>query len=196
MSQVTQPRVPPGGRREIGVLNAAIARVLGAATGGPPPAVFTTLGRHRRLFRPWLRFAARLMPFGVLPRRDAELVILRVARLCDSPYETAQHVRLARDAGLSDGEIARVTEGAAATGWSPRQAALLRATDELHGRHDLSDERWDELCAHLSETERIELPMLVGHYTMLAMTLNTLRVKPDEPGKGMARFARRLRRAA
>lgn len=196
MSDVSQARIPPGGRREIGLVNAVIARVLGAATGGPPPAVCTTLGRHRRLFRPWLRFAARLMPFGVLPRREAELVILRVAHLCDSAYEAAQHERLARDAGLSPDEIARIAGGSSAAGWSPRQAALLAATDELHARRDLSDERWDELCRHLSDTERIELPMLVGHYEMLAMTLNSLRVQPDEPGKGSARLAGRFRRAA
>jgi alkylhydroperoxidase family enzyme len=188
-------RIRPGGRREIGVVNAGIARALGAATGGPPPRIFTTLARHRRLFRPWLRFAARLMPFGVLPRGDGELVILRVAHLCDSAYERAQHVRLAREAGLSYDEIERVAEGPAAPGWSARQAALLRATDELHERRDLSDVRWSELSAHLSEVERIELPMLVGHYEMLAMTLNSLRVEPDQPGDGrIARLVRRHRR--
>ena len=179
MNETTQPRIPPGGRREIGIINAAIGRVLGAATGGSTPGIVATLGRHRRLFRPWLRFAARLMPFGVLPRRDSELVILRVAHLCDSGYEKAQHERLARTAGLSKAEIARVPEGHGAAGWSPRQAALLRAVDELHANRNLSDDRWDELCSHLSETERIELPMLVGHYEMLAMTLNSLRVAPD-----------------
>ena len=179
MNETTQPRVPPGGRREIGIVNAAIGRALGAATGGSTPGIVSTLGRHRRLFRPWLRFAARLMPFGVLPRRDSELVILRVAHLCKSDYESAQHVRLARTAGLSRAEIERVPEGPDAAGWSPRQAALLRAVDELHATRDLSDDRWDELRDHLSETELIELPMLVGHYEMLAMTLNSLRVQPD-----------------
>jgi AhpD family alkylhydroperoxidase len=119
------------------------------------------------------------MPFGVLPRRDSELVILRVAHLCDCRYEAAQHERLARAAGLSSADIERVADGAAAPGWTPRQAALLRAVDDLHAARDLSDERWQELCAHLSETERIELTMLVGHYEMLAMTLNSLRVVPD-----------------
>jgi AhpD family alkylhydroperoxidase len=190
------PRVLPGGRREIGVVNAGIARVLGVASGGPPPAVFTTLARHRRLFRPWLRFAARLMPLGVLPRRDSELVILRVAHLCQCEYEAAQHERLARGAGLSAAEIARIAQGPAAPGWAPRQATLLRAADELHADRDLSGECWDQLCAHLSETERIELCMLVGHYEMLAMTLNGLRVVPDEPGGGrLARVAGRLGRA-
>ena len=180
MRDVQEPRVAPGGRKQIGVVNALIARALGAATGGPPPAVLTTLGRHRRLFRPWLRFAARLMPFGVLPRRDSELLILRVAHLCDCTYEKFQHERLARRAGLSRDEITRTAEGSSAPGWSPRQAALLRAADELHAERDLSDERWEELRSHLSETELIELPMLVGHYEMLAMTLNSLRVVPEE----------------
>jgi alkylhydroperoxidase family enzyme len=58
---------------------------------------------------------------------------------------------------------------------------LLRVTDELHGRQDLSDETWAELRGQLDERECIELVMLVGHYTMLATTLTTLRVRPDRP---------------
>jgi alkylhydroperoxidase family enzyme len=56
----------------------------------------------------------------------------------------------------------------------------LRAVDELHETRTLSDETWAGLrAAGLSDTELIELPMLVGHYEMLAMTLNALRVTPD-----------------
>src|SRR3954454_19201438 len=117
-------RIPPGTRKQTGPLNALIARIigLGAGTAGAP-ALFTTLARHRRLFRPWLRFASRLMPGGKLPRRDAELVILRVAHLCGSDYEWAHHERIGRRFGLSAAEIARAREGAVADGWSPRQRA-------------------------------------------------------------------------
>ncbi|MDI3405229.1 carboxymuconolactone decarboxylase family protein [Streptomyces cavernicola] len=38
-----------------------------------------------------MRFAARLMPRGTLPRRDTELIILRVSRLCDCAYEFTHH---------------------------------------------------------------------------------------------------------
>ena len=176
------PRVAPGSRREIGALNSLIAHVVGAVTGGEPPKVFTTLARHRRLFRPWLRFAAALMPRGDLPRRDSELVILRVACNCDCEYERRQHERLARREGLTAADVERVAAGPSADGWTPRQSALLRAVDALHERRTLSDELWAELGSHLNETQLIELPMLVGHYEMLAMTLNSLRVAPDEPG--------------
>src|SRR4051812_46638248 len=173
------PRIPPGTRSQTGLVNAFIARVigLGAGTVGPP-AIFATLGRHRRLFRPWLRFASRLMPGGKLPRRDSELVILRVATLCGSDYEWTQHERIALRFGLTREDVERVRAGA--DGWDARQTAILEAVDELHATRDMTDGTWQALRdAGLTETQLIELPMLVGHYEMLAMTLNALRVQPD-----------------
>jgi alkylhydroperoxidase family enzyme len=167
--------------------------------GGGPPTVMRTLARHRGLFRPWLRFAARLMPGGVLPRKDTELLILRVAHNCGSEYEWRHHEHLGRQAGLSTEEIERVREGAGAEGWSGRRRALLEAADELHADRDLSDATWAQLREHgLGDVELIELCMLVGHYEMLAMTLNALRVQPDGRAVGandqVMRLAAKLRR--
>jgi alkylhydroperoxidase family enzyme len=144
-----------------------------------PPHVFTTLARHRRLFRRWLWFAGALMPRGTLPRRDTELVILRVAHNTGSEYEREQHEKIGRDVGMSAEEVARVREGAGALGWSGRQAVLIEATDALHAHQWIGDELWARLRAKFDERELIELCMLVGHYEMLAMTLNSLEVEPD-----------------
>lgn len=177
------PRIPPGSRRQIGLLNAGIARLLGLATGGRPPRIFTTLARHRRLFRRWLWFAGSLMPGGRLPREDTELVILRVAHNTGCGYEWGHHARIGRRAGLSPEEIERVRDGAAAPGWSARRSMLLSAADELHDAGEIGDPLWQRLSAELDEVELIELCMLVGHYEMLAMTLNTLRVVPEHPAE-------------
>jgi alkylhydroperoxidase family enzyme len=176
------PRIAPGTRASNGRVNWATARVIGLGGGtAGPPNLFTTLGRHRRLFRPWLRFAGRLMPGGTLPRADAELVILRVAHLCDAPYERAHHERIGARAGLSRDQIsALATDEPPSSAFSSRQRAILNAVDELVATHTLTDPTWSSLVdAGLTERELIELPMLTGHYTMLAMTLNTLRVQPD-----------------
>lgn len=173
------PRIAPGDRRQIGLLNYGLAKLMGLATGGPPPNVFTTLARNRGLFRRWLWFAGGLMPGGRLPRRDTELVILRVAHNSGCDYEWGHHEHLGRRAGLSAEEVARVREGAGAPGWAPRQQMLLRAADELHGAGRIGDALWAELSAELDDRRLIELCLLVGHYEMLAMTLNTLRVQPD-----------------
>jgi AhpD family alkylhydroperoxidase len=183
---MTTPRIAPGGRRELGVATWAVAHVAGLATGTAPPNLFTTLGRHRRLFRGWLRFAARLMPRGTLPRRETELVILRVAHMRDCAYEFEHHVRLGRRAGVDATAVARVVEGPQADGWSPRERALLAAADELVATRDLGDETWALLREHLDDRAAIELCLLVGHYEMLATTIAALRIQPDAP-----RFARR-----
>jgi AhpD family alkylhydroperoxidase len=174
-------RIRPGTRREIGWVNTAIVRVLGLATRGRPPHVFTTLARHHGLFRRWLWFAGALMPGGKLPRAETELLILRVAHNTGSEYEWGHHERLGKRAGLSAEEIERVRSGPDAPGWSERQALLLRAADELHADRRIGDELWAQLAAQLDEVRLIELCMLVGHYEMLAMTLNSLGVEPEHP---------------
>ncbi len=68
------------------------ATVLIDGTGTGPLNIFATRGQHPRLSRAWLRYSAALMPFGTLPRRDTELVILRVAWRCGCAHEWQQHV--------------------------------------------------------------------------------------------------------
>ncbi|MDI6105199.1 carboxymuconolactone decarboxylase family protein [Actinoplanes sp. NEAU-A12] len=175
------PRVPPGTRAELGAINAALCRAVARRFGGPVPNILTTLGRHRRLFRSWLRFAARLMPYGTLDRADAELVILRVAVGCGSDYEWHQHVRLARRAGLTAEQIARVGAGPDAPGWSEHQRALLYAADQLIAHRTLDDAVFQRLRETYDERRLIELCLLAGQYAMLAGTLNALGVRPELP---------------
>lgn len=51
--------------------------------------------------------------------------VLRVAHLRDWAYEAQQHARLARRAGLTGADLARIGEGPDAPGWQPRQRAIL-----------------------------------------------------------------------
>lgn len=173
-------RVPPGTRRDLGPVNALLCRVAAGRFGVPVPGVLTTLGRHRRLLRPWLRFAARLMPYGTLPRADAELVILRVAVVCGSDYEWHHHTRLARRAGLTTGQIGRVGAGPQAPEWTGRQRTLLRAADQLVADHGVDDAVWARLRDWYDDRQLIELCLLAGHYAMLAGTLNALGVRPED----------------
>ena len=137
------------------------------------PDVFLLLLRHPHLFWAWLRFASKLMPFGTLDRRDAELVILRVAWNCRCRYEWGQHVSIGLRAGLKAGEIGAVPQGPDSPMWSPRQRAVLLATDELHAQRQVSASTWDFLVEHVGSGRSLELTMLVGHYEMLAGVLNS-----------------------
>lgn len=191
MTPIEQQIAPPGGWIDTGpsrVPPLTLSQVsfplrvllrLGAKWGSKRtgstvvPDVFLLLLRHPHLFWAWLRFASKLMPFGTLDRRDAELVILRVAWNCRCRYEWGQHVAIGLRAGVPADAIGRVPQGPDASGWSAQQQALLRATDELHRQRQISDATWAQLSEHFATRQRLEITMLVGHYEMLAGVLNS-----------------------
>ena len=116
-----------------------------------------------------------------LPARDRELAILRVVwrRRCE--YAFGQHTRMGGAAGLTADEIERVTRGPGADGWTPFEAALLRAVDELHDDGDLTAATWTALAETYDDAQVIDLISVVGRYWTVAVTLNALGV-PPEPG--------------
>lgn len=150
------------------------------APGAPAKNIFTTLVRHPGLFRRWLPFAGKLLT-GKLAARDRELLILRTGWRCRSEYEWGQHVLIGRQAGLTDEELGQIQEGPDASGWKELDAGLIRAADELHDDSCISDATWNFLAHHYDERQLIELPMLVGHYHLVAYALNSLGVQ-REPG--------------
>ncbi|NUP15805.1 MAG: carboxymuconolactone decarboxylase family protein [Streptomyces sp.] len=135
--------------------------------------IFTTLVRHPDLFRHFLPFGSYLLRDGRLPARSRELLILRTACNTRAVYEWGRHVPLARAAGVTDEEIGRVGAGPDAQGWTPADAHLLRAADELHRDARLSAATWSALGADHDEAQLIEITMLVGQYHMVAFFLNS-----------------------
>jgi len=176
---LSTPRIPPLAPEEIDDQARELLGEVGGDTRGAVN-IFRTLVRHPGLFRRWLPFGGKLL-VGKLPARDRELLILRTGWNCQADYEWAQHVVIARRAGIGDDEIARVKEGPDASGWAPWDATLLRAADELHNESVLSDATWAALAEVYDERQMIEVPMLVGHYHMVAYALNSLgvQVEPD-----------------
>ncbi len=171
------PRIVPARPGELRPLARIVAEVAGRITGTGPTNIFTTLGQDPRLFRVWLRYSAQLMPFGRLPRRDTELVILRVAWQCRCAYEWHQHVPIALRVGLTPDEVAGVAASSPAQGFTARQQALLTAGDELLAARALSDSTWSALQAALGTREVIELCLLIGNYLGLAATIGGLGIQ-------------------
>ncbi|HEY1351160.1 MAG TPA: carboxymuconolactone decarboxylase family protein [Ktedonobacteraceae bacterium] len=150
--------------------------------GNEPLAIFGTLARHPKLLASWLPFAGRLLVGGSLDRHFTEIIILRTAYNMGNVYEWGQHVEMSTALGIEQATIERVAAGPEADGWSPLEALLLRATDELHVKRYMTNTTWEALAGYLDEARLIEVCFLVGHYEMLAMFLRTAGVQL-EPGK-------------
>jgi alkylhydroperoxidase family enzyme len=182
MTSRPSPRIAPLPVEERDESVQALLARVGVATGDAN--IFTTLVRAPDLFRRWLPFGGALLN-GTLSARERELLILRTAVNCRAEYEWAQHVRLGRAAGVRPDEIDRVADRPL-SGWAPLDRALLSAADELHAHYCIADATWDVLAAHYGTEQLIEIPMLVGHYHLVAMTLLTLGVELDEGLEGFA----------
>jgi alkylhydroperoxidase family enzyme len=179
-----EPRIPPLSPEEWGG-DPDLKRILEAVPGGISRRlgdnnIFPTFARHPDFFRAWLPFGGYLLTAGKLPGRDRELLILRTAVRCRSSYEWGQHVRISLDGGIEREAIDRVLEGPDADGWTPHEAALLRAADELHDNSKISDTTWKTLAETYDTEQLIEATMVVGHYHMVAFGLNSFGVELDE----------------
>jgi alkylhydroperoxidase family enzyme len=159
-----------------------VARLEGdeAAPPARPLHILTTLAHHPVLLESFIGFASTLTLRGRLTRRDAELASLRASWNCGSDFEWGHHRLYALGAGLSEAEIRRVAAGAEAAGWSEKEAALLRAADELHREQTILEPTWEVLAQHLAPDQLIELLFTVGQYTTLSRITNALRI-PLEP---------------
>ncbi len=157
------------------------ALVQSSWTGDGPKAgqnLYKTMVRHRELFRKWNQFGS--MTYNCrLPARDRELLVLRTAWLTQCRFEWAHHQALAERIGLKPEEIRQILEGPDAAGWNEHDATLLRAVDELHHDSRISDGTWDRLRERYDDLELIEIPVIVGQYSLVAFFANSIGVQPD-----------------
>src|SRR5256886_9295838 len=138
------PRIPPLGNDEMTEETSALLDEV-RLPNAEAVNIFATLVRHPGLFRRWMPFAGKLLA-GKLPARDRELLILRTAWRCRSPYEWGHHVRLAKAAEISDEEIQRVVAGPDAPEGASFDRTLLIAADELHADACISHRTWAALA--------------------------------------------------
>lgn len=143
--------------------------------------LYATMANHPKLYGPRLRFGGYWQRESLLPPATRELLILRTGWNIRAEYMWARHVEAAKAAGFSDAQIARVTEGPAAAGWSEEHAALLRAADELRREAFIADATWKTLQKFYDTKQLVEIVYIVGGFTMTGLAINSFGVQV-EPG--------------
>lgn len=176
MDRPTAPRIDP-----ITEPDDELAEILAGTLvrDGKPLNIFGVLGHHPDLLKRFNRFAGWMLNRGVVPLRDKELVILRVAWRTQSIYEFGQHTRIGSERGVTDAEIRALTLAPDAHPWPAADRALIDMVDDLAAADCVSDATWAALRADRDEAAIIELIMLAGNYRMLAGLLNSAGVELD-----------------
>lgn len=155
----------------------------------PAPALYRTVARNESLFIDMIDM--RLIgPTGLLDRKTIapatrEMLILRTCVAAGNEYEFQLHVgTISERMGLNKAQIAdlrntKVSEDL----WPDRDRALIALIDGLVDRIEVSQSVFDQARRHFSEAELVELTLLVGLYTSVAMVVALARPELDPYGQ-------------
>jgi alkylhydroperoxidase family enzyme len=188
------PRLPPLDRESVAAqVQADTARLRGSVVGDQPPLpldaipeIMFTMCRYPAVWQKLMDLTIEIQGANAaLPLRDRKLAILRTGWLCQAPFEFGEHVKQAKRAGLTSGEIERITVGSSAPEWNAHERALLKAVEELHADAMIKDETWAQLSLQLNEHQLVELTILIGQFVATAYFQNALRLRLEAGNEGL-----------
>ncbi len=145
------------------------------------PNVLSTLMHHPALTGPFLVYNRVLLEKPSLGHRLRELMVLRVAWRTRSTYEWVQHShpRMADRSSVTRADIEAIAGGTRQESWTPLEADLIAATDQLIDHHRIDHDTWARLAKHLDDRQLLEVVFTVGTYTCLAMAFNSFGLQLD-----------------
>jgi 4-carboxymuconolactone decarboxylase len=143
---------------------------------GTPPNLYRALANHPAIVAAWTEFANTLRHGSRTPRALRELAILRGAQVSASEYEWAQHLRMARKAGVREAQIAALAGWRTSPEFDAREKAALQLAESVtSGR--VSDEVYREAMRHFDHHDYVELAVTAGFYAMVARVLDAMAVE-------------------
>ena len=143
---------------------------------GQPPNLYKALGNHPKLVAAWTEFSKTLRHDTRTPRSLRELVILRGAQLMRSEYEWAQHLPMARKAGVSEAQIKDLASWKTSAHFTPKEKAALAVSEAVtQGR--VSDEVYAEAMRHFDHHDYVELALVAAFYAMVGRMLDAMGVQ-------------------
>jgi alkylhydroperoxidase family enzyme len=143
---------------------------------GTPPNLYRGLGNHPKLVAAWTEFSKTLRYDTRTPRPLRELVILRGAQVMKSEYEWAQHLKMARKAGVREEQIAALADWRKSGEFDAKEkAALALAEAVTQGR--VTDEVYAEATKHFDHADYVELSMVAAFYAMVARMLDAMGIQ-------------------
>jgi 4-carboxymuconolactone decarboxylase len=160
-----------------------VARLLGKLeANGSALTILRYVANATNAFRPFVLFSNALLNQSTLPRTSIEIVILHIAVVVDAPYEVAEHVPMARAAGLDQRTIDGVIAGdIKSVVHDDKTLTMIEVADALVSGRSIPDPLWAEMVEKLGTESAMELVLIVGWFA------GTVRVVTDALGLGASR---------
>ncbi len=139
------------------------------------------LAHSPKALRAFMTFSAYVRDEADLSPRLRELAVLRVATLHNVAYEIAQHQGPAKRAGLTQEQIANVANWREHVDiFEPQDRAVLQFAEETASTFRVSDATFFTASQYLSESEMVDLALVVGWYLLCASVLVPFEIELED----------------
>jgi 4-carboxymuconolactone decarboxylase len=128
-----------------------------------------------------LSFGSSLMIQGDLDPILRQMAVVRTVILCRSDYEVYQHLKVARNIGMSEEKITALFIGSAALVFSDIEKWVLRFAEETVALGKATDETFQAAAAHFTHGQLVELGLVVGYFMALSSFLNNFEIDIETP---------------
>ena len=158
-------------------------RIEGASRGLGVLNVFKVMAHSPALMQSWWGMMVVALSQLKLDPRLRELAILRLFQIKRSPYGFAHHVRIAKDLGISDEQIAALERYAESDLFSDLDQLVLQYTDAVTKLEERAPSLAAALRRHLSEQELVELTFCIANWNLMAHLLLPLEIELEPAAK-------------
>jgi alkylhydroperoxidase family enzyme len=149
---------------------------------GTPPNLYKQLANHPKVIAAWNEFARTLRHDSRTPRALRELMILRGAQLMRSEYEWAQHLKMARKAGVREAQIGALAGWRGSDEFTGKERAALGLAEAVtQGR--VPDDVYADAMRHFDHQDYVELAVMAAFYAMVARVLDAMHVQLEDDFK-------------
>jgi len=167
------PRFPKLTPETMSAAQREVAAEIAAGPRGEVRGPFIALIHNAGLARRMQALGEHLRWGNKLPPPLLELAVLYTARRWNCQHEWYMHEKLARKAGLEPRVFEAIAAGRKPDGMSSDEALVYKACGQAHATGRLDDETFTALSARFGLDGVLDLLVLNGYYSAMAMVLNT-----------------------
>lgn len=144
--------------------------------------VFKVMAHTPDLMKAWWGMMTVLLTRLELPAHDRELAILRLFQIKGGAYGFAHHVRIGRQAGITD-EIAALSQHEKSALFDDHDRLVLRYTDAVTWIDAGAPAIAEEVKRALGERQLVELTFCIANWNLMADVLEPLQIEMEEATK-------------
>jgi alkylhydroperoxidase family enzyme len=142
--------------------------------------VLRTFAHHPALANAFSPLNIHLLSANTLPVKLRQIAIMRVAWITGATYMWSSHLATSKSCGLTDEFYAPVQRGADDPYFTPFEATVIRAAEELVRDQKIGDANWNALRAEWNEQQLLDFLFTVGCYTMVAGVMRSTGAERQE----------------